>query len=182
MTFYIDYILVPLYLLLPAYIANMSPVIFRYKLKFLDVPLDRGKKLGSQEIFGRNKTLRGFIIGTLMGIVTAYVQYLFQKKGIFESIHYLDYTHFIQIGFLLGFGALFGDLAKSFIKRRLGIAPGSKFVPFDQLDFVIGAFLFLSILEIPSAAIIASALVMSFFLHILTNRIGFMLKLKEEKW
>jgi CDP-2,3-bis-(O-geranylgeranyl)-sn-glycerol synthase len=32
-----------------------------------------------------------------------------------------------------------GDSAKSFVKRRVGIAPGQSWVPFYQLDFVIGA-------------------------------------------
>jgi hypothetical protein len=31
------------------------------------------------------------------------------------------------------------DSVKSFVKRRVGIAPGAPWIPFDQLDFVIGA-------------------------------------------
>jgi CDP-2,3-bis-(O-geranylgeranyl)-sn-glycerol synthase len=47
----------------------------------------------------------------------------------------------LSLGFLLGLGAMAGDAAKSFFKRRLGIAPGHPWIPFDQIDFQIGALL-----------------------------------------
>ncbi|HLC65901.1 MAG TPA: CDP-2,3-bis-(O-geranylgeranyl)-sn-glycerol synthase [Candidatus Nanoarchaeia archaeon] len=182
MAFLADYLLAPFYLLLPAYFANMAPVIFNSTLKFLDIPIDFGVKLGKNELFGRNKTIRGFVAGILIGIIIAFVQYVFYKNGFFQSITLLDYSNYLIIGFLLGFGALFGDLAKSFFKRRLGIPPGKIFVPFDQLDFVAGAFVFLSFIFVPSLKIILSAFVLSFFLHISLNRIGYLLKIKKNKW
>jgi CDP-diglyceride synthetase len=42
-----------------------------------------------------------------------------------------------------------GDAVKSFFKRRLGITPGKSWFPFDQLDFVLGAILFVSIIKFP---------------------------------
>jgi CDP-2,3-bis-(O-geranylgeranyl)-sn-glycerol synthase len=31
-----------------------------------------------------------------------------------------------------------GDAVKSFLKRRAGIRPGRPWIPFDQIDFVVG--------------------------------------------
>jgi hypothetical protein len=45
----------------------------------------------------------------------------------------------LATGLRFGFGAVAGDAAKSFFKRRLAIAPGSPWIPFDQLDFAVGA-------------------------------------------
>jgi CDP-2,3-bis-(O-geranylgeranyl)-sn-glycerol synthase len=43
-----------------------------------------------------------------------------------------------------GLGAMADDSAKSFFKRRLGIPPGSPRIPFDQLDFVLRALIFVA--------------------------------------
>ena len=42
---------------------------------------------------------------------------------------------------MLSFGALLGDMTKSFFKRRLGYERGAKFPLVDQLDFVAGAWI-----------------------------------------
>jgi len=49
----------------------------------------------------------------------------------------------IPIVFSICFGALLGDIVESFFKRRKGIERGKDWIPFDQLDFIIGV-LFLS--------------------------------------
>jgi len=41
-------------------------------------------------------------------------------------------------GVLLSIGALVGDAAGSFIKRRLNISPGKHCMLLDQVDFVVG--------------------------------------------
>ena len=82
----------------------------------------------------------------------------------------------------MGFGALTGDVIKSFFKRRAGIAPGKKFIPFDQTDFVIGALLFITPIFDLTLKIFAVALILSFVLDILVNHIAFYLKIRNEKW
>ncbi|KAA0006124.1 MAG: CDP-archaeol synthase, partial [Thermoplasmata archaeon] len=37
------------------------------------------------------------------------------------------------------FGALLGDIVESFFKRRVGKERGEDWIPFDQVDFLIGA-------------------------------------------
>ena len=38
---------------------------------------------------------------------------------------------------------------KSFFKRRIDIPPGASWPVFDQLDFFVGAYVFLSIVHVP---------------------------------
>lgn len=47
------------------------------------------------------------------------------------------------LGGWLGLGALVGDMVKSFFKRRLGIKPGAMFQPWDGIDYMIGAIIFM---------------------------------------
>ena len=105
-------------------VANMVPVFAaRYNwLPMLARPLDGGITWRGQRLLGSNKTWRGLILGVLFGGVTAF----------FIAMP-------IAAGLALGFGALAGDAGKSFLKRRLRIAPGRQWFVADQIDFVIGA-------------------------------------------
>jgi len=170
------------YLMLPAYFANMAPVIVRKHINFLDYPVDFNRKMGRNRIFGENKTWRGIFFGVIFGIIIAFVQSLLQGIPFFASVSFLDYSNWLIIGILMGLGALVGDLAKSFFKRRLDIKPGKSFVPFDQIDFVIGSLLFVSIIKVPTIDLIMTSLIISFILHITVNHIAFYLKIRKEKW
>ncbi len=169
------------YLMLPAYFANMAPVIAK-KINFLAIPVDFNKKINNRPLFGKNKTKRGFVFGILSAIIVAYVQHELYENPYFGSISFIDYSNWLLFGFLMGFGALTGDLAKSFFKRGMGIKPGGRFIPFDQTDFVIGAFLFAEPVFRLGLKIFVSSLVLSFCLHIIVNHAAFYLKVRSEKW
>ena len=100
----------------------------------------------------------------------------------FSNISFFDYSNWIVFGLLMGFGALTGDLIKSFFKRRIGIKPGGKFIPFDQTDFVVGALVFIIPVFGFNWKIFLTSLVLSFILHIIVNHISFYLKIRNEKW
>lgn len=51
-------------------------------------------------------------------------------------------------GFMIALGAVLGDLAGAFVKRRVKIDPGRPLPVLDQLDFVLGG-LALGLLFIP---------------------------------
>ena len=57
--------------------------------------------------------------------------------------HMADIFAWFFIGLLLGSGALIGDAVKSFFKRKEGIKPGNRFIPWDQLDYSIGSLVLL---------------------------------------
>jgi len=125
-----------IWFMLPGIFATMTPVFFR-KVKFLDIPI-------SKKLFGKNKTYRGFFFGIIASILIVLFQKIVYQFSFFQSISFLDYSsvNILLLGFLLGFGALFGDLVKSFFKRRLNIEPGKSFPIFDQIDFVLGIVVF----------------------------------------
>jgi CDP-2,3-bis-(O-geranylgeranyl)-sn-glycerol synthase len=174
-------ILKSLYLMLPAYFANMTPVIIK-KINILDYPIDFNIKIKNKTILGTHKTWRGLIFGTIAGIIVAFIQYQFQTNNIFTSITILNYSQWLIIGTLLGFGALFGDAFKSLIKRRFKIKPGKPFFPWDQLDFLIGAIVFLSFIHRLDLNIIITILLISPILTIICNHIAFYTKIRGEKW
>ncbi|HIH43151.1 TPA: CDP-archaeol synthase [Candidatus Woesearchaeota archaeon] len=179
------------YLLLPAYFANMAPVIFR-KVNFLNVPVDfgytlkikksRGKKDARDRIFGDHKTWRGLFFATVTGIGIAFIQYLIQDYPFISTVKLFPYNNWLLIGFLLGFGAIFGDLVKSFFKRRLHINDGKPLYFFDQLDYVAGSYLFLAFYYVVNLEIIAASIVLSFSLTVIINHLSYYLGIRKEKW
>jgi len=170
-----------LYFMMPAYFANMAPVIFK-RFKFLGYPVDFNKKLGNKPVLGKNKTYRGIFFGVLAALVIAYLQFYLYQYPFFRSISFYNYNNWAIIGFLLGFGALLGDLVKSFIKRRMNVKPGKRFIPLDQIDYSIGAIALFSFYDALSSSKILIIIIMSFFLHIITNHSAFYLKIRDEKW
>ena len=177
----ITFILQCVYFMLPAYLANMAPLLAR-KVRFLDIPVDFNKKWRGNPILGSHKTWRGIFFGIIAGVITAYIQFKLRNYLFFASISLLDYSNWAAIGFLLGFGALFGDLVKSFFKRRIGVKPGARFIPWDQIDYTIGALLFISVIFVPSWQMIAALLITNFILHVAANHIGYYLGINDVKW
>lgn len=173
------------YVMMPAYFANMAPVIAQKLgiLKKLGTPIDGRKKLGDGlSLFGAHKTWRGIVVAVIAGIFLAGIQFLLSKNAFFSASSPLDYSQFILIGFLLGLGAILGDLLKSFFKRRFRFKDGAPFVPFDQTDFVMGAYaLAWPFLPLTFNLFLAS-LVMSFLLHIFVNHIAYYAGVRKEKW
>lgn len=152
----------------PAYCANAIPVITGG-----GCPIDFGKKFFDRKpFFGRNKTFRGFFSGLIVGTLV----------GIAES---LFFSYSILFGLLLSLGALFGDLAGAFLKRRIGLAPGDLFPVVDQVDFILGAILF----SLPisseidlSWTLVIAVLIITPPIHLLTNFVAHKLGLKSNPW
>ena len=166
------------WLLLPAGLANMAPPLFRH-VNFLNYQIDFGLKIRGRPILGSHKTFRGFFFGILAAIIGVYIQRLLYPYTINFSM--IDYSsvNVILIGFLLGFGALFGDSVKSFFKRQLNVAPGKHLHIFDRVDWIIGALLFINIFIRTSLTADISALVVFGILHKLVDELAYKLNIKE---
>jgi len=169
-----------LYFMLPAYFANMSTILGRVIFKKWNTPVDIGLKIGGKRVFGSHKTFKGFIIGSCIGILTAYLQSVLYPYA--QSLSIYNYSNWLALGFLLGFGALAGDSIKSFFKRRVGIKPGERWFPFDQTDFVIGALAFASIVYFPGWENALIILLISLAGHVVVNHSAYYLKIRDEKW
>ena len=175
------FILKCFYFMLPAYFANMAPVMVK-KIDLFAFPIDFNKKINNRPVLGKNKTFRGLIFGVIFSIVVAYAQFLLYSVDFFKNVSFFSYQNWFLFGFLMGLGALTGDLIKSFFKRRLGIKPGAKFIPFDQTDFVIGALIFIAPIFDLTLKIFFVSLLLSFALDIMVNHLAFYLKIRNEKW
>lgn len=142
--------------------AAFHKIFVKQKLNY---PIDFGKNFfDGKRIFGNGKTWNGLILGIFVGTLVGYLQ------------------QNLILGLALSSGALFGDLVKSFFKRRLGIERGKLWFPFDQIDFILGAFLFASFIIRINFIYLVILLIITPLLHLATNFIGFKLKLKKEPW
>ena len=165
---------------LPAIFANMSPNVFK-TLPFLNYPLDFNIKLYGKPLLGKNKTYRGFFFGTIVAILTIYIQRtLYPYMMDFSLVNYNEINIYL-LGFLLGFGALFGDSLKSFFKRRLNIKAGKSWIPFDQIDWFIGALISVSFYIRFSLKEITISIILTLFLHPAINFLSYGLGLQKNK-
>lgn len=175
-------ILQALYYFLPAYFSNMAPVILS-KLNIFPQPVDFGKMLSGQPLFGSHKTWGGLIYATVFGTLVFYIQQLLYQYPFFQRLSLFDYTaQPLLLGITLAAGAILGDLIKSFIKRRLSRKPGSPWVPWDQLDLVIGAFVLSAPIYLPKIWVILTIFIITPLLHYGTSVLGYYLGLKRNRW
>jgi CDP-2,3-bis-(O-geranylgeranyl)-sn-glycerol synthase len=147
-------------LIFPAFIANSVPVLARGRH-----PIDLGRFLwDGKRVLGDGKTFEGFFAGLFMGTLAgAIVGY---------PLH----------SFLLALGALAGDIVGAFVKRRLGIARGNPAPLLDQLDFVIGALLFVYPIYQYSLEQLLFIVIVTPPIHLLANYVAYIFKLKPNPW
>lgn len=170
----LELILKSLYFFLPAYFANMAPVLLR-KLPFGKIPV-------SEKLFGSHKTWKGIILATLVGALVFWIQKVSYLNG-FTQWAVIDYSDFsLALGFLLGFGAIFGDLVKSYYKRKAKIKPGKPWPFWDQIDFVLGGLAFSFFVYVPPIEIAVTILVLSPALHVIVNYLGYLLKINKNRF
>jgi CDP-archaeol synthase len=153
----------------PAYVANMAPPFAKY-WKGWNAPISR-------RWLGTNKTVVGFVAAVCAAVVTTYVQ---SRAGWSGAI--VDYERWPVLGMLFGVGTMLGDMAKSFVKRRLGIAPGHSWFPADQIDFVIGSLLFVGWYARLSVGDLVLILAISIVGHIAANHVGYWLGVRPARW
>ncbi len=189
----LEYILIvvaqSLWLMLPTYISNSSAVLVGsgkpvdFNMNFID-----GKR-----IFGNGKTWLGLVGGIVIGMgagsaqsIAISVSTLYEKETFLPNFGFG--WNFPLVLFCMCFGAMCGDLCKSFIKRRLLIEQGGKLPVLDQLDFVFGSWLFL-LLFVPNWFLgnfklehIIFILLVTPLLHRVINIIGYKLGKKSVPW
>jgi CDP-2,3-bis-(O-geranylgeranyl)-sn-glycerol synthase len=187
-----------LWLFLPAYVANMSPVFLAKLFPQWSHPIDGGRSRDDgTRILGDGKTWRGLIGGAIIAGLFAMLQA--HVLRFWDGLTDFGVTETgllwapLVIGFAFGLGALVGDAVKSYFKRKSGRERGRPWIGPDQLDFVVGGLLFAGLIGlalgawtqtwlieqwwIPLFIVIATPL-----LHWGVNVIGYFLKLKNEPW
>lgn len=154
-----------IYFMLPAYLANATALAFGG-----GKPLDFGRNFtDGRRIFGDGVTWRGTLIGTGIGTLI----------GLLQGILSGNIIQGLLLGFFLGAGALIGDACGSFVKRRIKIERGKPTPFLDQLDFVVGALIFASIVVVLPFYMIILVLIISIILHLSANIIAYLLGIKK---
>ena len=161
--------------IIPGIIGNVAHmfVVKKNLLPFLAKPI-------SSEMFGNNKTFRGFVflpiaIGAVCLLESAFL-------GPFSK----NYLNDFLIGVGLGLAYMIAELPNSFLKRRQGIAPGesagnSRFfqLVIDKADSLIGACIFYFFAMKTGFRDIAILFTVSFFLHVSISYLLVIMKLKK---
>ena len=160
-------------------------------------PIDLGKRfVDGERLLGDGKTIEGLIGGTLIGAFVGLLQALLlwiigQENS--DLSFGPGYTKILVI-FLFAFGALFGDLLGSFVKRRLKVKRGQKAPLLDQYNLFVGVFVLILIFPMSRAWMLdhffyswhwislVTLLVATFVLHRTINILAHALGLKKVPW
>jgi len=157
-----------------------APVLALDLLKPLRRPLDGGATIGGRRVLGDNKTWRGalfMVAGPALAAVllTRWPAFRCALPGAVAD------APPVLWGALVGLGVVVGELPNSFVKRRLGIAPGSRrrgggglaLVVLDQADLVPGVWLCLAPVYVLPVATAAVAFAAVTAVHLVVNVIGY---------
>lgn len=161
MTDIINWFIMTVWLFLPAYFANATPVLLHG-----GGPVDGGRNWSDgKRILGDHKTLYGTIAGVSIGAMVAFLQ-----------------GNIIQ-GSLFALGAILGDMIFAFFKRRLGYPPGASWPVADQVGFIILAIILGNLIEPrPTLEQDVVVTITTIPLHYLTNFFAWVMKMKKNPW
>jgi len=166
--------------MIPSLTASLK--VFNYFGK----PIDNNKQLKGKPLLGNHKTWRGLVLGPIAGMIILFLQkWLFNNCPLAKEISLVNYQEIgLFFGLLMVFGAVFGDLFFAFIKRRSDLKPGAKFMPFDQINYVLGAWFFLSLFSKAqiTVSVWITLLILTFIIHIVATQTGFRMGLSRSKW
>jgi len=134
----------------------------------------------STSLFGANKTYRGILcvaVGTAVGFVLV-------RPTLLATA---DTIRLALVGFCVGAAAMAAELPNSFLKRRLGLAPGSQargargaaFHVLDQVDLVFGAWAVLAWIVAPTRPRLAGSLLVVYIGHQLLSVAGYWLGMRS---
>jgi CDP-2,3-bis-(O-geranylgeranyl)-sn-glycerol synthase len=176
----VETVVVALWAMLPAYLPNNAAVIAGGGR-----PIDGGRTWGGKRVLGDGKTWRGTAVGVAVGTLLALALNAI-RPGDFLGATPPEFP--VSVGIALSAGAMLGDIAASFLKRRTGRERGAVFPVVDQLDFVAGA-LVLAAIAAPSwfgdvftPPSLLTVVLITPLLHLGTNLIAYVFGVKSEPW
>lgn len=173
----IEILVSTLWFFAPAYFANGAPLLL---YKFLDSPhrIDRGSKYkDGRPLLGAGKTVECSLFGIFIGALSGLLMALIQAEIEFVYLPVMS----LQLGLLLGTGAILGDITASFLKRRLGYNRGEKFLLGDQLDFLLGSALLSSLITFKPFLLVL-AIFITPVIHKTANVFANKIEFKDVAW
>lgn len=176
-------VVVAFWSMLPAYLPNNVAV-----LAGGGPPIDGGRTLGGRRMLGDGKTWRGTVAGVAVGgaLALALDAAAPATRDLFgvEAIPAFP----LAVVVALPAGAMLGDIAASFIKRRSGRERGAAMPGLDQLDFVVGALALAALADYSwfsgtfRPPVLLFVVVITPVLHLGTNYLAYLLGLKDVPW
>jgi CDP-2,3-bis-(O-geranylgeranyl)-sn-glycerol synthase len=169
-----------LWAMLPAYLPNNVAV-----LAGGGRPIDGGRTWGERRLLGDGKTWRGTAVGVAVGALLAVALNAIRPGDPFGVVP-PEFPAAAAVA--LPAGAMLGDVAASFLKRRTGRERGAAFPVVDQLDFVAGALLLAAAAapgwfgDVFTLPVLLAVVLITPVLHLGTNLIAYLLGLKSEPW
>jgi CDP-2,3-bis-(O-geranylgeranyl)-sn-glycerol synthase len=159
--------------------ALHGPVLRFDWLQPLKRPIDAGRTWRGRRLLGDNKTWRGALVmstGPLLATVVLHRAEWYRRRLPVEANPLL-------LGTILGVSTVAGELPNSFLKRRLGIAPGTQrnaaLSVLDQADFVLTAAVLLRPVYRMSARETAEIFAIVAAVHVPINVIGHVLGVRS---
>lgn len=178
----LELLVVAFWVMLPAYVPNNAAV-----LAGGGAPIDGGRTWGDRRILGDGKTWRGTVIGTVVGVAVAVLLNALQPTAI-DVLGFGVPTFPLAAMIALPLGAMLGDMAASFVKRRTGRNRGAPLPGVDQLDFAVVALLLTAIVALEwvlmvfTLALLLVILIVTPILHVVTNVLAYLFGFKHEPW
>ena len=157
---------------IPLYLCNSLALVFGGKTQ-----IDLGTKLFGKPLLGSGKTFKG----TFSGIFLAFLAVL-AISTVFPQTNGVIGASYLYYGTLLAIGAVLGDFAASFVKRRLGLERGKSVFMLDQLDFIVGGFAVGMLLVTPAVLEVIFLLAFTMIWHVIGNHIAFFVRIKKNPW
>jgi hypothetical protein len=167
--------------------AVAAVVIARDWLRWARRPIDAGLELRGRRLFGDNKTWRGVVVA--IGASAAFAAVQEHVVGDPGALQVVDWRRVPSVAFgaLMGLGAMIGELPNSFVKRRIGIAPGRTttgarsvlFYVWDQVDLLVGAWLLVGWWVRPAPQLVVASFVLALFGHPSVSLVGWLLGVRK---
>ncbi len=162
----------------------LAAVVHRWDLvRALKRPIDGGRTFRGKRLFGASKTWRGVAIAVVGSTIAVALQ---KHVLVAPSLSLLDYPSVspIALGVTMGVAAMAGELPNSFVKRQLGIAPGTTagspalralFWTWDQIDVLTASWPALVPWIRPTLAMVVASVVITLVVHPLVALLGYLL-------
>jgi CDP-archaeol synthase len=172
-----------IWLILPVVLGGLGhvAVLKTDVLSALAIPLDGGTQWRGRPLFGANKTWRGIIVMTTATAFAAGLQGELARRlhGASEvEARRSARVNAWSAGAICGLTYCIAELPNSFVKRRLGIAPGARTITrgglqylVDQGDSVVGCLIALRLLYRANAGELVTAFVLGLAIHIAVDAV-----------
>jgi len=179
------------FLVLPVVLGGLGhvAVLKTNVLSTLAVPIDNGARWRGQPVFGANKTWRGIALMTGLTAVASGAQAALVRRN--RWTNGLDVLGTARVnawlaGAACGLAYCLAELPNSFVKRQLGIAPGTRGTRasrlqyvMDQADSVAGCLVALRLLYRAAARDLVGAFGLGIAIHIGIDQLIYVIGVKS---